>query len=365
MRFYVTAVVLACVPLAIAQPSPMDTPAHSAPLMPSASVPRGQILQAMPAGSQPGTAKKPNVAPTAALVTLNGVCKPSQAKAACKTVITRAELDGYVNAFAPDVSETAEGRMAIQYAKTVAMAGMAEQQGLDKDPAVAKELALQLKLARLRVLSMAFMKKVHGQTMAAVPPVEVQHIYEENKSQYEEARIIRLSVPMEAPNDTGRPLDRATVKTELEALRNRALAGEDLNQLQAAAFKDLNIHATPPTLSVYPLRRAGLQGDEIKIFDLKPGEISPVLDLPASYAIVKLESKETMPMEQVRAEISDRLFRNRIQSAMETVTKGVTANFDLGYFGMTSQPDIFGPTPFAPLAGQARAHRLKAATRPN
>ena len=84
------------------------------------------------------------------MVTLQGVCRTVPAKGApCRTVITRGDLDGFAAASEPDASGAARGRLAVQYARTVAFAALAERQGLDKDPALAKEL----EIARMRVLA--------------------------------------------------------------------------------------------------------------------------------------------------------------------------------------------------------------------
>ena len=78
----------------------------------------------------------------------------------------------------------------------------------------------------------------------------------------------------------------------LHPLRGRDLDGRGSNRLLQDAYQHLRIQATPPPVNVLTLRRAGLQGDEAKLFDLNPGEVSAVLDLPASFAFVKLESKD-------------------------------------------------------------------------
>ena len=97
------------------------------------------------------------------------------------------------------------------------------------------------------------------------------------------------------------------------------------------------------------LRRNSVQGDEAKAFDLNPGEISTVLDLPAAFALVKLESKEQMPISSVRQEIEAGLRRDRVQMDLSKVTQKISAQFNLNYFGMSAQPDIFSTAAIGPL----------------
>jgi hypothetical protein len=96
------------------------------------------------------------------------------------------------------------------------------------------------------------------------------------------------------------------------------------------------------------LRRSNLQGDEGKAFDLNPGEITPVLDLPAAFAIIKLDSKAPLPMESLRSEIEGSVRRDRVQNQISKLGKRVTTDFNLQYLELASQPDIFGPAAVNP-----------------
>jgi hypothetical protein len=103
-------------------------------------------------------------------------------------------------------------------------------------------------------------------------------------------------------------------------------------------------------VSITTLRKTGVQGDEAKAFDMNPGEISAVLDLPAAFAFVKLESKETTPFESVRQDIGEALRRARVQEEVARATKKIGAQFNLPYFGLSSQPNVFGPAAIGPAA---------------
>jgi hypothetical protein len=306
------------------------------------------IRKAAPLGA--GNVKAANVPPGTPVVTLQGVCKDRQAKSPCETVITRQDLDLFISLYAPSTSETGRGHMAIQYARNVAFSALAEQQGLDRNPALVKELELQLKLVRMRVLANAFLESLPKPAASVATEPEIQRYYEEHRAQYEQIQVRRVSVPFAVPTESLRPLDRAAVKAEMEALRSRAVAGEDLNQLQQDAYKHLHIQATPPAVGVQTLRLISLQGDDLKAFDLKPGEISTLLDLPAAFAFVKLESKEAAPIGSVHQEIEAALRQKRMEDEVSELTKTIGAKFNLQYFGMPSQPDIFRLAATSPAA---------------
>ena len=291
-----------------------------------------------------------NVPPGTPVVTLQGVCKDRQAKGPCETVITRQDLDLFISLYAPNTSEAGRSHMAVQYARNVAFSALAEQQGLDRNPAMVKELELQLNLVRMRVLANAFLESLPKPAASDVTEPEIQKYYEEHRAQYEQVQVRRLSVPFAVPTESGRPLDHAAVKAEMEELRSRAVAGEDLNQLQQEAYKHLHIQATPPAVGVQTLRRISLQGDDLKAFDLKPGEISTVLDLPAAFAFVKLESKEVAPIGSIHQEIEAALRRKGMEDQVSELTKSIGAKFNLQYFGLPSQPDIFRLEAASPAA---------------
>ncbi len=292
-------------------------------------------------GTAPRGARKAPIPASAPVVTLTGVCKDPQAKAPCKTVITREELDAFAEAMAPGAPESARGRLALQYARTIVLSHLAEQKGLEKNPALAKEMAIQLLLARMRILANAYWQAVKAQT-PKVSDADAQKYYDAHREQYEQAQVLRISVPLALPNANTRILDRRAVRAEMEALRARALAGEDFNVLQREAYKKLQILAEPPAVTPTSIRRNSLQGDEAKAFDLQPGDISEVLDLPAAVAIVKMESKAAPPLASVREEIENALMRNQLEEELTKATGKIGAKFNLDYLDLTSQPALFG-----------------------
>ena len=147
----------------------------------------------------------------------------------------------------------------------------------------------------------------------------------------------------------------------MEQLRERAVAGEDLNQLQQDAYKHLHIQAHAASGQRIVAAAGSLQGDEAKVFDMNPGEISTVLDLPAAFAILKLESKEPVPIESVHQEIEAALRRDRMQDEVSKLTKKISAQFNLQYLGMSSQPDMFGPAAISPAASLGGARKASGA----
>jgi hypothetical protein len=357
MRLVVTVFVLAGASCAAAQsqvagatgqpPTPAIAPRPSA---------HGQRLghAGMPTKTGPAKAA-PNVPPNTPVVTLKGVCKDPLGKGPCETVITREDLDRYINSFSPGMSEAARGRMAIQYARTLAFSRLAEQKSLDKNPLLAKEIDEELKLVRMRMLGTAFLQTVQKPTPVA--DADVQKYYKEHLDQYEQVQVRRLAIPFAVPTATGLPLDRAAVKSEIDNVRARIIAGDEPNQVLQDAYKHLNIQAPPPPVTVTPLAKNSVQGDEAKAFDLKAGEVSEVLDSVAALCIIKVESKDATPLGAARQEIEGKIRRDLAQTQINDATKQMSAQFNLEYLDMATQPDVFGSTPLLPTMPVRGAQR--------
>ena len=354
MKLVVTALALACVSSALAQAPATDAAGAAPKVMPPVPAPKAR-RQAGPSGGPGAKAPAaPGIAPNATLVTLKGVCKDPQTKGACQTVITRQDVDRFASVSGAEVADSVRGRLAVQYARTVAFSSIAEKQGLDKDPDLAKEIAAQMKLARMRVLAAAYMQKTQGTTMP-VAEAEIQKYYAAHKDQYTQAQVRRLSVPLAVPTESGHPLERAAAKAEVAELRTRAAAGEDFGTLQQEAYNHFHILASPPPTNPITLQKRALQGEEAKALDLKPGEVSEVLDLAAACVLMKVESKDVMPIESVRMEIAAMLQLERLQGELTKLSKTINAEFNLQYLDMPAQPDLFATTMLTnPLMAPAR-----------
>ena len=310
--------------------------------------------------SREGTVRRPvpnlrNHAPTGTnlefpphtpVVTLEGVCAPElkgAEKRKCKTVITRAQMDSLMDALGPDPAPAARRQFAINYARLLAASTLAQRQHLEKDPAVLKQLQAQLNMVRMQVLANTFYHQVEEHA-ADIPMSEIQKYYAEHQVNFDQGTVRRLSVPISAPTASGQVLEASTVKAKAEELRARAVAGEDYEQLQQVAYQDLGIKSVLPPTKLNMVRRTSLPPDEAGVFDLKPGEVTQVLNSRGTVAILKLESKHSLPIEAVKDEIRSVLQRVRIQQQLANATKGVKAEFNLKYLDMGAPPELF-PAP--------------------
>ncbi len=349
----VCSITLACVAPVIAQ-SP-----QAGPIPMSRQEMRRKGIQALGKPVSPTL----EVAPETPVVTLEGVCDRPQVAGAkgCKTVITRAQLDSMIELLAPETPQSARRQFVINYARLLAASEVAQRKHLEKEPAVIKELQAQLKLARMQVLASTLYRQIEEQA-ANVPASEIQKYYTDHQANFDEGDVLRLTIPKAAPTESGQPLDASALKATADALRARAAAGEDFDQLQQAAYKELGLKAPPSATKLNKVRRTRLAPDEAKVFDLKAGEVSEVMESPAAFVILKLDSKQSIPIETAGSEIKSILRQARLEQEIQSASKNVKAQFNLTYLEMPAAPELFvapalarpGVVPGTPPNGRSR-----------
>jgi hypothetical protein len=326
--------------------------AQSTPTEVNVNNPAGVTPSQQMRGQQPAPFGKPSPAAEVEVpretpvVTLQGVCDQLHVvgKQPCKTVVTRAQIDTLSDDVAPGAPSAARRTFALGYARLLAASAAAERQHLDKDPAVAAELQDQMKLARIRVLANNFYRQLEERA-ANVPASEIQKYYADHKANFESGEVRRLLIPRAAVTKGSQPLalDASDVKNRVDELVKRAAAGEDFDQLQQEAYILFGIEATPPATKVIMVRRTNLRPEEAKIFDLKVGETSQMVNSPDGFVILKLESKQAVPIEIAEREIKPILQRERMAQELQNAAKDVTAEFNLDYLGVSTQPELFVP----------------------
>jgi PPIC-type PPIASE domain len=284
-----------------------------------------------------------NVAPGGAVITISGLCdNPPTDKAAaanCKTVVTRAEFEKVIGAVQPNMKVRAQREFATRYATALVMAKKAEQMGLDKGASFEEEM----KVARIQILSQE-MKKLIERRASQISDTDVENYYRANTPSFEEAEMERIYVPRTQdspapPDKTLSDIDKQEQlqRTELmmrelaNKLRTRAVEGEDCSNLQAEAYKIAGIKTTAsPSLGT--IRRVSLPRSQVWVMDLKPGEVSSVIETPNGYLIYKIKTKETLPLEKAREEIRAVLRSQRLQEEKQAIEESATPTLNEIYF---------------------------------
>jgi len=292
---------------------------------------------------QPITPPAP-VAPDAPVVTVHGVC-PEGEKAsadkpdACTIVLTRAQFEGLVaslNVNNTNYPPPALRGFATDYANILALAGAGEKAGVEKDP----RFADLMKIARARVLAESYRRALQ-EKFANPSEDEIAAYYKQNVDKFGQTKIDRIHVPKVDPT---RPQDR---KPEFEKkakqlasdIRERAARGEDVTSLQVEVYKTLGLKTQPPQteLSTNPKPTFPANIDQ-DINALKAGEVTKVEFEPSGFNIYKVRSRNTIPIEQARAQIVREISQKKFDDALKAATSNVHSDLNEQYFSFHNAP---------------------------
>jgi len=350
--------VLIVADLALAQLAPSSPPPPVPQKPQAAPVERGEEEREGRAVAAPRTS---NLPPGTPVITINGVCETPKAgapagKSGCTTVITRAEFEKLADGLQPNMPPQVRKQLATQYPQILFMSQQARKRGLEQNP----HYLQMLNFTKMELLKLELERSLQEEA-DKVPEAEISDFYQKNSSNFEQTTFLRVFVPKTratdppkegatpAEGDAVRKRSEAEMKTVAEDLHNRAVAGEDFDKLQKEAYEAAAVKATPPPTMNANIRRGNLPGPQSPVFDLKPGELSGVLNDPTGYYFFKVVSKTTLPLAQARDEIRTTLRTQRLQAMRQAMLSSVSADLNQDYFGdAPADPGMPGgprPTP--------------------
>jgi hypothetical protein len=323
-----------------------------AQLAPSSPPPVPQKPQAAPADREEehearavAAPKASNLPPGTPVITINGVCEAPKAgapaaKSGCTTTITRAEFEKLADSLQPNMPPQVRKQLATQYPQILFMSQQARKRGLEQNP----HYLQVLKFTKMELLKLE-LERSFQEEADKVPESEINDFYQKNSSNFEQTTFLRVFVPKTRETDTPkegatpaeaeavRKSSEAEMKSVAEDLHARAVAGEDFDKLQKEAYEVAAVKATPPPTMNANIRRGNLPGPQSPVFDLKPGELSGVLNDPTGYYFFKVVSKTTPPLAQAQDEIRTTLRTQRLQAMRQAMLSSVSADLNQDYFG--------------------------------
>jgi hypothetical protein len=335
----------------------------------------GGAPNATPTTSSAPPAPAAQVGPDDPVLTIKGVCSDASLQGdACKTVLTKSQFEKLVESLQPSMSPPMRRNLATNYARLLAMSGAAEKQGLDKTP----HFEEAMRLARMQVLSQELVRTLQAQSNN-VSDQEIQDYYQKNAGNFEQATFVRIFVPHTkrpatpaattpkkttsgaTPAKTATPAPKPpdpeaqekagaeAMKKEADLIRTQLEKGEDPDKLEKEAFIAANLLGNPTPTKMEKVRRTSLPADHQSVFDLKPGELSPVISDASGNYIYKMISKEAVPFDSVKNEIHNQLSAQRYREAMQHFQNNSELND--AYFGPSRPPGMplppRGPRPTA------------------
>jgi hypothetical protein len=314
------------------EPGSNQTPAPSAAATPNSQSSTPASGSAAATGLATETTKVPM---DQAVITLKGVCQSKAGAttppAGCVSSLTREQFERMTKALQqpgkPPMPPDVLRNFASQYSKLLVFADTARELGLENDPRV-QEI---LQFAKNQILTDALNQHI-VQEYSHLSDQQIEDYYNQNPKKYVEATLQRVMIPRGGVGGQAKP-DDAEEKAYAEKIRARWIAGEDPVKLQKEAMEHAGLTTPPPDVNVGARRPGTLPEAHEGVFDLKPGELSPVFSDPGSLFVYKLISIRELPLSDVKASISSTLQRQMITDKIEQIQKSATVDLNEAYFG--------------------------------
>ena len=241
----------------------------------------------------------------------------------CQTVITKEQFNSMLSGMniAAQISNPAAMRsFAESYSQLLALASEGEKNGAENDPRF-QEL---LRIARIRALADSYRHSL-DEKYSHPSQEEIEAYYKENIAKYDSFKVERIIVPTVNPSRT--PAARAENEKKFQQLANeireRAARGEETQKLQDEVYKTLALPISSKGRSRHEAQRRFPAGIEKDILALKPGEVTKLESEMSGLNMYKLRSRDTIPVESVKAEIIRDLHQKNMEAAMKAVTGSI------------------------------------------
>ena len=295
----------------------------------------------------------------AVVISIHGVCPSGQSAPAgnsdaCTTTLTRQQFETMLkvmNVTNQNYSPAALKGIAESYAQLLTLADAGQKAGLEKDPRFEE----MMKIARVRTMAELY-RHTLDEKFSAPSPEMIDAYYKENIGKYEQLKIDRVFIPLADPK---KPQERAIFEKKAlrvaEDLRERASRGEDMGALQEEGYKTLGL-AAPPRVDQGPRRKGNYPPAlERDIWALKPAEVTRVETDLSGFSFYKVRSREPVPLEYVKTEITREMHQKNMETAMKSASSQVHSDFNDKYFKPHAPGPMaptFRPAPHVTIEGQ-------------
>ena len=323
---------------------------------PSAPAAPGANEQSSPAAPVAPTPPSVTAVPmTEPVLTLKGACKPGTGATAppsgCVSSLTREQFEKLITSLSPPgrppIPPDKRRTFATQYAKLLTFADAARAMGLENDPRVQDIF----NFAKNQILTEALNQQITTE-YSDLTDQQIADYYNKNSSKYLEVTLQRIIIPrLTATTDKPKPTE-AEEKAYAEKVRERLIAGEDVDKLQKEASEHAGSPGPPPSTQVGARRPGSLPEAHESVFNLKAGEVSELFSDPGVFYIYKVVSVRQVPLSEVKESIGSSLQRQMVTDRIQEIQNSVTPVLNEAYFGPETPTSMTPPRRGMP-AGRA------------
>jgi len=287
--------------------------------------------------------------PNTPVISIKGLCPAENSPAAsnkvpsnsdCSMTVTKQQFDNLVKAFNTNnqnVTQTQRRNLGQSYVELLIFSEAAKAAGVENTPVFIEVM----RVLRMKTLGDLYRNQLAEQYRNPSQQ-EIEDYYKANQEKFEGAKLSRIFIPTSDPDPQATAEKKADYQKKVpqvaDDVQARAAKGEDMSKLQKDAYTALAIAATPPTTDLGLARRGTFPPKiEQEIFSHKAGEVFRS-DEGTGHMIYRVDSKQTSPLETVKAEITQQLFRQKMEAKTKELNSPVHAEYDEKYFGPPVTP---------------------------
>ncbi len=297
-----------------------------APAKPAATTPAPKPATAPPAASAPAPAADAVSADTVVLTIGTEKITKGEFEQIFSQVVSQMPPERRAAAQAPQ----AKRQLAEQLAELKALAQEARRLKIDQTP----EAKAQMAMRDDQLIAGMLFQQISKDTKPS--PADLQAYYDGHKNEWEtvSARhiLIRMKGSPVALKEGQKDLTDEEALAKAKDLRAKIVAGGDFAALAKAESDDVGSGANGGSLGEFTRGRMVPPFDEAA-FTLKVNDISEPVKTQFGYHIIQVTKHDTKKMEDVTAEITQKVGPEMAQKSVEAIRDKAAITFDQSYFG--------------------------------
>lgn len=207
----------------------------------------------------------------------------------------------------------------------------ARKEGIERDDAT----RLTLLLDRAQVLADAYLIDLQKNADEFVSDIDIEQYFNAHRSDFDEVRVRHILISTLPPGDEddsadvkhkkssekAKPPDEDEPRKKAQKLLNRARKGEDFAKLARQNSEDPTSKEKGGALGFFGRGRMEIAFEKAA-FELKPGEISDLVETPYGFHIIRLEERRSATSvgdKKVREQILESLKQKRVEAKIEEI----------------------------------------------
>jgi len=225
-------------------------------------------------------------------------------------------------------------QFAEDYLRMKMLASEGTKAGLDKSP----EVVQQLNLMRENLVAQAQLKKIEAGI--TISDEDLKKVYEAGKNEYEQvkAKHILIAFKGSPAAQAGKPeLTEEQAKAKADELRKQILGGASFEELAKKESDDTGSGANGGELGEFG-RGQMVPEFEKAAFDAKVGDVTEAVRTQYGYHVIKVESHNHTPFEQIKSMLDKNERQKRLQETLESMKDKSKPTFNDAYFTPPAPP---------------------------